>query len=121
MVGFLPPSSSTHGVKFLAAAWWTILPTWGLPVKKMKSHFCARRAVVSGTAPSTTETTRGSKYFGVNLAATVEQATASSDGFSTAVLPAASAAASGWNNSMNGSFQAPIISATPNGSRRTRT
>src|SRR5215831_19749470 len=66
-----------------------ILPTPGLPVKKMKSHCCANRAVVSGTAPSTTATTRGSKYLGTRLAVAAEQATASSDGFSTAVFPPA--------------------------------
>src|SRR5215470_16927777 len=89
IVGFLPPSSSTHGVRFLAAAWCTILPIGGLPVKKMKSHFCASSAVVSGTAPSTTATARGSKYLGTRFAAAAEHAAAISDGFSTAVFPQA--------------------------------
>ena len=37
------------------------------------------------------------------------------------MLPAAIAATSGASVSMYGSFQAPMIKVTPNGSRRTRT
>jgi hypothetical protein len=62
----------------------------------------------------------GSKYFGTSRAAAVEHATASSEGLSTVVFPTASAAANGANRSMNGSFQALIISVTPNRWRRTR-
>jgi hypothetical protein len=35
-------------------------------VKKIKSHFCARSVVDSGTAPSMTVAARGSKYFGTH-------------------------------------------------------
>lgn len=33
----LPPSSSTHGVKFIEAAVATLAPTWGDPIKVMPS------------------------------------------------------------------------------------
>jgi hypothetical protein len=67
MQGFLPPSSSTAGVRFFAAA------------------------------------------------------SEISEGFRTAVFPAAMAATRGASVSMYGSFHAPMIKVTPNGSRRTRT
>ena len=51
LAGFLPPSSSTAVVRLRAAAWCRILPTGGLPVKKIRSHFWASSAVVSGTPP----------------------------------------------------------------------
>ncbi len=38
IVGFLPPSSSTQGVRCCAAAGCTIFPTAGLPVKKIRSR-----------------------------------------------------------------------------------
>ena len=121
MVGFLPPSSSTAGVRFCAAALCTIFPTGGLPVKKIRSHFWASSAVVSGIPPSTTATASGSRYLGTISAVCAAVASAISDGFSTAVFPAAIAATSGASVSMYGSFQAPMIKVTPNGSRRTRT
>ena len=63
-MGFLPASSRTAGVRFFAAACRTILPTGGLPVKKIRSHCCASSAVVSGIPPLATATARESKYFG---------------------------------------------------------
>ena len=42
--GAFPPSSMTVGVRCSAAARLTILPTFGLPVKKMKSHLSASSA-----------------------------------------------------------------------------
>ena len=100
MVGFFPPSSRTAGVRCLAAAWCTILPTCGLPVKKIRSHFWDRSAVVSGTPPSTTAIASRSRYFGTISAVCSAHASAISDGFSTAVFPAAMAATSGANVSM---------------------
>lgn len=44
------------------------LPYGRAPVKKMWSHFCSSRAVVSGTAPSTTEKASASRYWGISLA-----------------------------------------------------
>src|SRR5271165_33221 len=62
-----------------------------------------------------------SRYLGTSCASTAEQATESSDGLITAVLPPAMAGTSGPRVSMNGSFHAPMIKVTPSGSRRTRT
>jgi len=50
-------------------------------------HDWASRAVVSATAPSTTATAWGSKYFGTRRAAAAEHAAASSEGFNTVVFP----------------------------------
>jgi hypothetical protein len=90
-------------------------------VKKIRSHFWASSAVVSGIPPSTTGTASRSRYLGIISAVCAAVASATSDGFSTAVSPAAIAATSGARVSMYGSFQAPMIRVTPNGSRRTRT
>ena len=108
IVGFLPPSSSTAGVRFFAAAWWMILPTGGLPVKKIRSHCCSSSAVVSGMPPPTTVTASGSRYFGIISAVCSADASETSDGFRTAVFPPATAATSGASVSMYGSFQAPM-------------
>src|SRR5258705_7149099 len=62
--GFCPPRSRRTGVRFLAAASMTILPTFTLPVKKMKSNGSLRSWVTSSFAPETAVTDRGSKYFG---------------------------------------------------------
>ena len=63
----------------------------------------------------------GSRNFGIISATTAADASETSEGFTTAVLPAAIAEMSGPIVSMNGSFHAPITSVTPSGSRRTRT
>ena len=66
-------------------------------------------------------------HTGVNPGAVIEHAACVGERLETppavvpAVFPPANAATSGANNSMNGSFQAPMMSVTPNGSRRTRT
>src|SRR5436309_15944989 len=86
MVGFFPPSSSTTGVRFFAAAVMTILATVVPPVKKMWSHGCSSSAVVSGTAPSTTENALLSRYSGRYRAITSLVAGESSDGLMTAQL-----------------------------------
>mmetsp|Transcript_17043 Transcript_17043/g.41896 ORF Transcript_17043/g.41896 Transcript_17043/m.41896 type:complete len:249 (-) Transcript_17043:751-1497(-) len=63
--GFLPPSSSAHGVSLAAALCATMDPTRDDPVKKMKSNFSSSSAVMTSTpslgmAGPTTLTARGS-------------------------------------------------------------
>jgi hypothetical protein len=59
--GFWPPSSSSVGVRFSAAAWATTFPTFVLPVKKMKSKGSSKSAVFGSRPPSTAVTSPGSK------------------------------------------------------------
>src|SRR5580658_1162153 len=89
--GLIPPSSSTTGVKFSAAALATILPTVVLPVKKMKSKGSARSAVFSSRPPGTATTAPGSKYFGTSFKTSSEVSINCSESLRTHVLPAASA------------------------------
>src|SRR5206468_9061344 len=102
IVGFLPPSSSTTGVRFFAAAVMTIFATAVPPVKKIWSHGCASSAVVWGTAPSTTENALRSRYSGRKRAIASPVAGETSEGLITAQLPAAIAATNGDNVSMIG-------------------
>ena len=90
------------GVRCLAAAAATTLPTAVEPVKKMWSHRWSSSAVVSSTPPSTTATASVSRYCGSSRANAAEEAGASSDGLATTQLPAASAAASGSISSCTG-------------------
>ncbi len=80
----------------------TTPPTRVLPVKKMWSHFCSSRAVVSGTAPSTMAMASSSTYCGTRRAMAAEQAGESSLGLPTTALPAAIAAAMGLISSWMG-------------------
>src|SRR5215469_8968669 len=102
IVGFFPPSSSTTGVRFLAAAVMTNLATVVPPVKKMWSHCCSSSAVVSGAAPRTTEKAPRSRYSGSLLAITSAVAAATSEGLMTAAFPPEIAAISGDNVSITG-------------------
>ena len=102
IAGLLPPSSSTTGVRFFAAAAITIFPIGVPPVKKMWSHRLSRSAVVSGTPPVTTDTASGSRYCGTSSASAWAQCGDTSDGFSTAQLPPAIAAINGESTSRIG-------------------
>lgn len=79
----------------LVLAWCTILPTASEPVKKMRSHRWASSACVSGMAPSTTRTARGSRYAGKRRASSALVLGVNSEGLSTTQLPAASALRTG--------------------------
>jgi len=81
----------TTGVSVAAQAAATILPTRSEPVKKTRPQGSARSFVVTSAAPRTTETTSGSKYFGMSAARAAATWTVSSEGLSTTQFPAASA------------------------------
>ena len=68
----------------------------------MWSNASASSAVVSATAPSTTATTRASRYCGTSSASALDVAGDSSEGLTTTVLPAASAATSGASSELHG-------------------
>ena len=53
MQGDLPPSSSKHGVRFLAAAWATSRPVKVLPVKMILSNRVLVTALATSTCPKT--------------------------------------------------------------------
>ena len=98
------------------------LAHWGAAGEKDEVPLLVQQnTVVSGTPPNTTATASVSRYFGTISAVCWAHASGISDGLSTAVFPAAMAATSGARVSMYGSFQAPMISVTPSGSRRRRT
>mmetsp|Transcript_88274 Transcript_88274/g.234726 ORF Transcript_88274/g.234726 Transcript_88274/m.234726 type:complete len:366 (-) Transcript_88274:143-1240(-) len=117
--GFLPPSSSTQGVRRSAAALATILPTRMLPVKRMKSHGSANSAVVSGTPPVTTRKHRLSRYCGTKRVSSAVDSMQASLGLRTAQFPAAMAPRSGLSNIATGKLKGPKIRTTPYGSYRT--
>ncbi|WVZ22062.1 hypothetical protein V8G54_000606 [Vigna mungo] len=74
MAGHFPPNSRVTGVKFFAAADMTMLPTLGLPVKKILSHFCCSSCSQTFDPPSITLMALESKYRGMVLARKEEQA-----------------------------------------------
>ena len=118
--GFCPPSSSTVGVRFSAAARATIFPTLLDPVKNMTSNVSASTVCITstpfpGTSAPTTCTMRGSQYSRTNSVSKTADARLSFDGFKTTVFPAAIAPANGTRLSMKGKFQLEHTNAHPNG------
>jgi hypothetical protein len=105
--GFLPPSSSAHGVSVSAALRAMMDPTRVLPVKKTKSSFWRSKSVTT-SAPSPgmpgpiTDTTRGSTYRLNNSKSSAEDRGTSFDGLRITLFPAATAPATTPAVSANG-------------------
>src|SRR5277367_1784372 len=117
--GFCPPSSSTTGVRFSAAARMITLPTFTLPVKKMKSNGSLRSSVISSRLPETAATDRGSKYFGMRSNKSLLVAGKPSETLRMQGLPAARTLTAGSKSNVNGPLKGPMTRVTPYGSRKT--
>ena len=102
IAGLLPPSSRVTGVRWRAAAAITSRPMRPLPVKKMWSNRSSSSRAPTEPSPQTTRTVEGEKWRGTASVSRAAVAGASSEGLSTAVLPAARALISGLRQSWNG-------------------
>ena len=119
--GDLPPSSSLTGTRCCAAARITARPVTVEPTKLMWSMSgCPVSATpASGPSPVTTlSTPGGSPARRPSSASANGDSGAISDGFSTTVLPAASAGATLAAVSTAGTFHGMITAQTPYGSGR---
>ena len=118
MFADLPPSSSVRGIPRPASAAWMSLPTPVDPVNATLSMSGSRtRAAPVAPSPGTIETTPGGSSASWRISASSSAVTGVvSAGFSTAVLPAASAGASFQAAISSGKFHGTICPATPSGS-----
>jgi hypothetical protein len=91
IAGDFPPSSRVTEVRFSAAAFITILPTAGLPVKNIWSNGKDKRAWDTATPPSHADTILGSKISSHILLISAETLGVISDGLMITLFPAASA------------------------------
>ncbi len=119
MLGDLPPSSSETRASRSAAVFATALPTAVDPVKAMRSTpGWAASAAPTAPSPVTTFTTPGGKPASSKRCASARVETGvTSEGFTTTVLPAASAGQSFQKRSESGLFQGVMAATTPTGSR----
>src|SRR3954470_7457791 len=116
--GDLPPSSTDERLSVGAPAAITRLPVEGSPVKQIRfTPGCEESgAPAVSPAPCTTlKTPLGRPAAASTSASSVEETGAHSAGFSTTVLPAASAGASRQVESISGAFQGMINPVTPAG------
>ena len=102
IAGDLPPSSSVTGVKFFAAACATSRPTAVDPVNIRWSKGSAAKALPTTASPVTTWTSSGAKIPATAVRRAAENCGVSSEGFTIARLPAASAPISGASASCSG-------------------
>ena len=123
MNGLLPPSSRLQGTRLAPAACAIHFAVGTLPVNEMR----ARRGSLTSLAPvlaplpCTTLNTPGGRPAASAASASSEQVSgAHSGGFSTQVLPAASAGPSFQVDSISGAFHGVMMATTPAGSWRTR-
>lgn len=89
IAGLFPPNSSTHGTRFLAAAYATSFPFSELPVNTIESNFFAVQALATSTAPSIHAKQLLSSYYEISFFIFLNVVLLISDGFITAQLPAA--------------------------------
>ena len=117
--GDLPPSSRETGIIFFAADSYIFWPETSEPVNAiLDTCLCSTSGwptstpipVIQFTTPS------GNPASDTNFINSKVDAEVNSDGFITAVFPAAKAGASFQDKRSKGEFQAVIIPTTPNGS-----
>ena len=115
----LPPSSIRHGVSAWPAADMIARAVAVPPVKVIlaTSGWATSAAPTSGPKPVTTLSTPGGRISCAIRANSITLAEANSDGFSTTVLPAASAGPILLASVMIGEFQGISAAITPSGSR----
>ena len=118
MLADFPPSSSVSEMPRPASAAWMSLPTPVEPVKATLSMSGSRTSAAPATpSPGRIETTPGGSSASWRISASSSAVSGVvSAGFSTAVLPAASAGASFQAAISSGKFQGTICAATPSGS-----
>ena len=118
MFADLPPSSSVSGIPRPASAAWMSLPTAVEPVKATLSMSGSRTsAPPAAPSPGMICTTPGGSSASWMISARSSAVTGVvSAGFSTAVLPHASAGASFHAAIRSGKFHGTICAATPSGS-----
>ena len=102
ITGLFPPSSRAAGVRFSAAARSTSRPTAAPPVKNILSHLSPSSAEFSARPPVTAAASSGGKISPSSRAISSLEAGEYALGFTTAVFPAAIAAASGSSVSSTG-------------------
>ena len=118
MLADFPPSSSVSEMPRPASAAWMSLPTPVEPVKAILSMSGSRTSAAPATpSPGRIETTPGGSSASWRISASSSAVSGVvSAGFSTAVLPAASAGASFQAAISSGKFHGTICPATPSGS-----
>ena len=117
MLADLPPSSSVSGTPRPASAAWMSLPTPVEPVNATLSMSGSRTsAAPAAPSPGTIDTTPGGSSASWRISASSSAVSGVvSAGFSTEVLPQASAGASFQAAISSGKFQGTIWAATPSG------
>jgi hypothetical protein len=123
MFGDLPPSSSHARLRFDCAAYCMIsLPTAVEPVNAMQSTSrCSASSLPGSPAPGTTlNTPAGMPASYASCATRIAVSGDFSDGFSTTLLPAASAGPNFHAAIRIGKFHGTTAATTPTGSRVTR-
>ena len=115
MAGDLPPNSRVTEARWAAAALITILPTRGLPVKKIWSNGRDSSPVATSSPPCNTVTSPSNTSSTIS-AMSWEVCGVNSEGFSTATLPAARHDTSGPTDRLKGKFQGERTRHTPLGS-----
>jgi len=118
ITGDFPPNSRVTVLRFSAAAFMTIFPTPGEPVKKIWSKGSLSSARDTSIFPSTIVISFSGKSCLTIFAITAEVRGVSSEGFKMAVFPAAIADTSGPKVRFTGKFQGEIIRQVPFGSYR---
>ena len=102
MQGLLPPSSSTTGVRCLAAASIIVCPTFGLPVKNIWSQRTSRSQSFMAPEPGNPHTNSGGNTLANRSIKSSLVAFDVREGLSATQLPAAMASTSGTSASCTG-------------------
>lgn len=120
MFGLLPPSSRAYFASRAPAREATAAPAVSLPTNvTLATPGWSTSASPAARPPVTMLMTPGGMpAFSASFASSMAEAEVISDGFTTTVLPAASAGASDMMVSRVGEFQGTMTPTTPSGSRR---
>src|SRR5512145_2335469 len=102
MQGLFPPSSSTTGVRYCEAAFITVLPKDGLPVKKMTSNLCSSSIWFTSRLPWVTAIYFESKVSEIISSITLATVGVYGEGFNRAQQPDEMAPTRGFNNNWKG-------------------
>ena len=110
IIGSLPPSSSVHGTSARPQASAILRPVRTEPVNAILSQPASTSAAPVAPSPVTTWNTFSGRPASANSSASASPTKGViSEGFSTTVLPAASACTDGFSASRNGKFQGVMM------------